>query len=91
MQSACATLSFLAHLGVQYLLTLSHKQHDFRKKKNVTEHKMCVLIFSTALFSERFVHSKKHSARYYHKCQYVQWRRLLLSGLIKLEFSRQIF
>ena len=25
--------------------TLSHKRHDFRKK--VTEHKMCVLIFST--------------------------------------------
>ena len=28
-------------------LTLSHKRHDFRKK--VTEHKMCVLIFSTIL------------------------------------------
>ena len=28
--------------------TLSHKRHDFRKKKKVTVHKMCVLIFSTA-------------------------------------------
>jgi hypothetical protein len=26
--------------------TLSHKRHDFRKK-NVVEHKMCVLIFCT--------------------------------------------
>jgi len=30
---------------VQYFSTLSHKRHDFRGK--VTEHKMCVLIFST--------------------------------------------
>ena len=28
--------------------TLSHSPHDFRKK--VTDHKMCVLIFSTTLF-----------------------------------------
>jgi hypothetical protein len=28
--------------------TLSHKRHDFRK--NVTEYKICVLIFSTILF-----------------------------------------
>jgi hypothetical protein len=27
--------------------TLRHKQQDFRKKKEVIEHKMCVLIFST--------------------------------------------
>jgi hypothetical protein len=26
---------------------LSHKRHDFRKKKKVTEHKICALIFST--------------------------------------------
>ena len=29
---------------VQYFFTLSHKRHDFRKKK--FEHKICVLIFS---------------------------------------------
>ena len=30
---------------LHYFSTLSHKRHDIRKK--VTEHKMCVLIFST--------------------------------------------
>jgi len=36
--------------ALQYFPTLSHKRHDFRKKKNVTERKMCDLIFSTILF-----------------------------------------
>jgi hypothetical protein len=27
--------------------TVSHKRHHFRGKKKVTEHKICVLIFST--------------------------------------------
>ena len=38
-------MSFVVPLAPPYFLTLSHKRHDFRKK--VTEHKMCVLIFST--------------------------------------------
>ena len=42
--------------------TLSHKQHDFRKKK-VTEHKMCVLIFSTT-FVWNISSCKKKWARY---------------------------
>ena len=37
-------LSFVTSLAPSYFSTLSHKRHDFRK--SVTEHKMCVLIFS---------------------------------------------
>ena len=39
-------------------------------KIKVTEHKMCVLIFST-IFVSNISRSKKKSARYYHKCSYV--------------------
>ena len=40
-------LSSVASLDVQHFNTLFHKQHDFQIKK-VIEHKMRVLIFSTA-------------------------------------------
>jgi len=44
-----------------FFSTLSHKRHDFGEK--VTEHKMCVLIFSTT-FVWNIFHSKKKWARY---------------------------
>jgi len=45
--------------------TLSHKRYDFRSK--ITEHQMCVLIFSTA-FVWNTSPSNKHWARY--NCKY---------------------
>jgi hypothetical protein len=35
------------YLPLPYFATFSHKMYDFRK--NVIEHKMCVLVFSTSL------------------------------------------
>ena len=63
--------------------------HDFRKK--VIEHKMCVLIFSTAFVWSVF-HSK-HLAKCDRKCILVfMWSTLYSCPiLMKLEFSRQIF
>jgi hypothetical protein len=37
--------SMLPSVALPYFLTLSHKRHNFRKKK-VIKHKMCVLIFT---------------------------------------------
>jgi len=44
---------------------LSHKGHDFRR--NVTEYKMCVLIFCTT-FVWNISHSKQNWARYDQNC-----------------------
>jgi len=35
--------SHLWPLALQYFSTLPHKRHDFRKKREVIEHKTCVL------------------------------------------------
>jgi len=50
----------------QHFPTLSHKRAGFSKKKNVTEYKMCVLIFCTT-FVFYISHSKKKWARYNEK------------------------
>ena len=77
--------------GPTIFSTLSHKCHDFRKKKKVTEYKTRVLIFSTT-FTWGVFNPKNNSARYYHKCTQVfnvQYPLNLLDSY-KLEFSRQI-
>ena len=56
MKYACAVLSSIVCPAVQYFSILPHKRHDCRK--NVTEHKMCVLILST-----KFVGSISHSKK----------------------------
>jgi hypothetical protein len=38
---ACAILPSVARPDLQYFSTLSHKRHDFRKEKKVTEHETC--------------------------------------------------
>ena len=62
MQSACAILSYVACLAVQYFSTSSKKQNNFRDKR-FTEHKLRVLIFPAA-FCVNISHSKKNSERY---------------------------
>jgi len=51
MQCACAILSFVACTGLQYFSILSHKIHEFRRKK--LQNIRCVLIISLNL-SEMF-------------------------------------
>jgi hypothetical protein len=90
MQCACAILSSVDCLALQYFSKLSHKRHDFRKKK-VSEHiLMCVLIFSiTSVWN--ISHSKKKLARYDNKMYVGRHVKYLFSCtiLMKLEFSRQ--
>jgi hypothetical protein len=59
---------YVACLPLSYSSILSHQWHFLRK--NVTKHKMHVLMFSTT-FSRNICHSNKNWARYYHKCTYV--------------------
>jgi hypothetical protein len=52
-------LPSVACLDLSYFSTLSHKQHDLRKKEKVIEHKMCTWIFSTTLV-RTVAHSKEN-------------------------------
>jgi hypothetical protein len=81
------TLPFVACPGVPYFSTRSDKRHDFRRK--VTEHKMCVVIFSTN-FLCNISRSNKNYARY-HKCTevFMYCTRDYCQIVIKVEFSRQ--
>jgi hypothetical protein len=61
-------MSFVAPLAPPYFSTSSHKRHDFRK--TFIKCKICVAIFSTT-FAQNTSKSKKHLARYCHKCENV--------------------
>jgi len=76
--------------GSTIFYTLPRKRHDCRKKK-VTEHKMCVLIFCTLVWNNS--HPKNNSAKYYQKRTLVFAYSACSSCqiLMKLQFSRQIF
>jgi hypothetical protein len=67
LQSACAVLSSVACLAVQFS-TLPHKQHDFQKKKLLNI--KYVLNFSTT-FAWNISHCIENSARYCRKCTQV--------------------
>jgi len=81
MKSARATMSSVACLGLQNFSTLSHIPYDFRKTN--TEHKMCVLIFSTNL-SESFMILRRTKPR---MVKYVYWSSCKVS-LIVSDFNK---
>jgi hypothetical protein len=73
-------LSSVACMALPYFSTLSsYKPHDLRK--TLSEHKMCLLIFSTT-FVRNISHSKKKSGRYDHKCTQMFMYSLHYSCLI---------
>jgi len=53
MQCACAVLSSVACLALQYFSTFSHKRRDFKNKKVLNI--QCVLIFSTAFITNDMI------------------------------------
>ena len=92
MQCACAIRSSVACPALLRFSTLSHKRHDFRKKKKLQNITMSVSSFSTTFVGNIF-QSKKKWASYDRKCilVFVWSTRYSCPILIKLEFSRQIF
>jgi hypothetical protein len=80
---------FVAYPGLPHFSTLPHKQRDYRK--DIIEHKMCVLIFSTNL-SEK----SNNLRRIQQYIILIRFRRnvkytLSYQNVTKVEFSRYIF
>ena len=77
--------------ALQYFSTLSHKRHNFRKKKKVNEHKICFDRYYKFVWSTS--HSKTNWARYCPIRVSVFMVSSRYSGAIwmKLDFPRRIF
>jgi hypothetical protein len=56
----------VASVVLPYFTAVCHKRHDFRRKKNIIEHKMCFLIFCYICL-KRFAFREELSERCYHK------------------------
>ena len=61
------TTSYVSSLPHTFPHYLVHGRTFWRRKKKDIQHKMCVLIFSTA-FVYDISHSKKNTVRYRHQC-----------------------
>ena len=79
--------------ALEYFCTLSHERHGFRKKKNVNERKMEVLILSTALSQTLLI--LRRTGRGMTKTVYcvgsMQIARYFCQILMSTEFSWYIF
>jgi hypothetical protein len=88
---SCNAHAHVAWPALQYFSTLSHKRHDFRKKeKKVTEHKSCVLTFSTT-FVRNIFHLRRNEWDMIENVYRSSCKVPSCPVLIKFEFSRQIF
>jgi hypothetical protein len=73
-------LSSVASLALPYFFYSFSKTAPFSgKKKKVTGHEMCVLIFSIS-FASNISHSKKNSARYIIKMHTFSYKSQLVSS-----------
>jgi hypothetical protein len=80
MQCACAILSCAACPALPYFSTLSHKRHDFRAKKKVIEHKMCVFdIFSKDTRMSNFMKIRPVGAELFHADGRTDMRKLIVA------------
>ena len=55
MRMRCIILSSVSYMVLPYLSALSHIRHGFRGGEGFSEHKLCVLIFSTILSQMSFI------------------------------------